>query len=89
MPSTQIDDGRTATQSWFNAGLRILYHEGTENYCPGCGQRHWVIGRLMAECAYCTTAIPLQSASSYGGSPRIVTSAGDPDEPTEWGIAYH
>jgi hypothetical protein len=27
--------------------------------CPGCGGRHWIIGRLLAECGRCAFALPL------------------------------
>lgn len=27
--------------------------------CPGCSRSHWYVGRMMAECAFCGTAIPL------------------------------
>lgn len=51
--------------------FRFLYYDGEENRCPGCGGKHWTIGRLMAECAYCETALPLQSAHGYGYTMRI------------------
>lgn len=40
-------------------GYVLLYHNDVENVCPGCGQRQWLIGGLMAECAFCSTALPL------------------------------
>ncbi|HJQ17082.1 MAG TPA: hypothetical protein VJ859_08770 [Allosphingosinicella sp.] len=54
-------------------GYNVLYREGELNFCPGCGRSHWYVGRLLAECAYCGTAVPLaeihlQSAS--GGHSR-------------------
>jgi hypothetical protein len=33
---------------------------------PGCGRTHWLIGRLSAECAFCSTALPLKDAGSQG-----------------------
>lgn len=41
-------------------GYQPLYH-GASTPCPGCGRHHWYVGRLMAECAFCTTAIPIRS----------------------------
>jgi hypothetical protein len=38
--------------------------------CPGCGRHQWIIGRLLAECAFCSTAVPLVDAQS--GSTVIV-----------------
>jgi hypothetical protein len=33
------------------------------NHCPGCGRTQWLIGRMSAECAFCSTALPLAEAS--------------------------
>ena len=57
-----------------NGGFRFVYYDGKENHCPGCGGRNWVIGRLMAECAHCETALPLQAAHGYGFTPRFHAS---------------
>jgi hypothetical protein len=27
--------------------------------CPGCGNTNWLIGRKVAECAFCELALPL------------------------------
>lgn len=54
-------------------GYAIVYREDQVNFCPGCGRSHWYIGRLMAECAYCGTALPLQDSqiqSNAGGHSR-------------------
>jgi hypothetical protein len=40
-------------------GYRVAYHTSYVNYCPGCGRTHWYIGRVSAECAFCSTALPL------------------------------
>lgn len=40
-------------------GYHAVYREHELNRCPGCGRSHWYIGRLLAECAFCATAIPL------------------------------
>ncbi len=34
-----------------------LYRPGT--VCPGCGNQQWEVGRNVAECAVCKTAVPL------------------------------
>lgn len=31
--------------------------------CPGCSKSHWHVGRMSAECAFCSTAIPLEAAN--------------------------
>ena len=54
-------------------GYTITYRDDQVNFCPGCGRSHWYIGRLLAECAYCGTAIPLsdtQIQSMAGGHSR-------------------
>lgn len=40
-------------------GYSAVYREHEINHCPGCGRTHWIIGRLTAECAFCSTAMPL------------------------------
>jgi hypothetical protein len=44
-------------------GYHAVYREHEVNHCPGCGRTHWIIGRVSAECAFCTTALPLAEAS--------------------------
>ena len=47
-----------------NGGYRFLYRQGATNYCPGCGHANWYIGRSAAECAFCTTVLPLAQRSA-------------------------
>lgn len=47
-------------------GYHAVYRTGETNRCPGCGRSHWLIGRLLAECAFCTTAMPLVEAGMHG-----------------------
>ena len=54
-------------------GYHIVYREHETNYCPGCGRTHWYIGRIMAECAFCGTALPLESAPLIAGGQIIRT----------------
>jgi hypothetical protein len=49
-----------------NRGYCIVYREDVVNHCPGCGRTHWYVGRTTAECGFCTTALPLQSATAFG-----------------------
>jgi len=49
-----------------NRGYHDVYHDGEINHCPGCGRTHWHIGRLSAECAFCSTALPLKEAFISG-----------------------
>jgi hypothetical protein len=56
-------------------GYHAVYHDGEVNHCPGCGRTHWLIGRLSAECAFCSTALPLREASNQG-APTVVFWSG-------------
>jgi hypothetical protein len=57
-------------------GYHAVYHDGEINHCPGCGRTHWLIGRLSAECAFCSTALPLKEASNHGPAPAVVFWSG-------------
>lgn len=55
------------TAGSFNPALRgyhAVYRENTVNHCPGCGRTHWMIGRMLAECGFCGTALPLSESYS-------------------------
>ncbi len=43
-------------------GFMPLYYAGENNHCPGCGGRHWHVGRISAQCARCDTALPIAMA---------------------------
>ncbi len=63
----------------FNPGSRgyhAVYRGGEVNHCPGCGRTHWIVGRMSAECAFCTTALPLQDALIHGPSATPVFWSG-------------
>lgn len=47
-------------------GYHAVYRENEVNHCPGCGRTHWLLGRQLAECAFCATALPLQEACRHG-----------------------
>lgn len=54
-------------------GYHAIYRESVVNHCPGCGRTHWLIGRLLAECAFCATALPLAESLSRGiGSSPVI-----------------
>lgn len=54
-------------------GYHIMYRSEGHNHCPGCGRSHWIVGRLMAECAFCGTALPLEAhGGGLGGQPRFI-----------------
>ena len=54
-------------------GYHIVYREAQVNHCPGCGHTHWYVGRTMAECAFCTTALPLESTALVAGGQIVRT----------------
>ena len=37
-----------------NRGYCVVYHEDEVNHCPGCGRTHWYVGRVSAECGFCS-----------------------------------
>ncbi len=47
-------------------GYCIVYRENQVNHCPGCGRTHWYVGRVSAECGFCSTALPLAEATTRG-----------------------
>lgn len=47
-------------------GYHVTYRADGSNICPGCGRRHWWVGRLSAECAFCTTALPIEGNARFG-----------------------
>ena len=49
-----------------HSGYRVSYRPHETNYCPGCGNSQWMIGRTTAECAFCNTALPLMAGASFG-----------------------
>ncbi len=54
-------------------GYHIVYREHQANHCPGCGNSQWYVGRSMAECAFCHTALPLEVAPLVAGGAIVRT----------------
>ncbi|MGF1550728.1 MAG: hypothetical protein ACFBQW_09440 [Sphingomonadaceae bacterium] len=52
-------------------GYHVVYREDAANHCPGCGRSNWYIGRSMAECAFCATALPLENTKHMGAKVRV------------------
>jgi hypothetical protein len=40
-------------------GYHAVYRLNEVNHCPGCGRTHWLLGRVLAECGFCATALPI------------------------------
>ncbi len=53
-------------------GYHAVYRENEVNHCPGCGRTHWYLGRVLAECAFCGTALPLQETHCSGQSATVI-----------------
>ena len=47
-------------------GYHAVYREDAVNHCPGCGRTHWYVGRSLAECGFCATALPLMDSYRQG-----------------------
>lgn len=56
-------------------GYHAAYKPGETNHCPGCGHTHWLVGRLSAECAFCSTALPF-SGEQIAGAPAVIFTRG-------------
>jgi hypothetical protein len=52
-------------------GFHAIYRAGEVNHCPGCGRVHWHIGRMLAECAFCSTAMPLEEQRTVSAA-RVI-----------------
>lgn len=57
-------------------GYHAVYRENETNNCPGCGRSHWIIGRRLAECAFCSTAIPLAGGLNQSEPAPVVIFRG-------------
>lgn len=67
------DRGGSLVPPTAQRGYHIVYRDHETNHCPGCGRMHWYIGRVMAECAFCGTALPLENAPLVAGGHIIRT----------------
>jgi len=68
-------------------GYHIVYREREANHCPGCGRTHWYIGRAMAECAFCTTALPLENSTTIAGGQMVRSIRRPSFDPAEHAFA--
>lgn len=68
-------------------GYHIVYREHQNNHCPGCGHSQWFVGRMVAECAFCHTALPLEAAPLMAGGHIVRTVRRSPVLPMEHAFA--
>lgn len=66
MLTAMIHPANDAAQSPIVRGYNVVYREQEVNHCPGCGRSHWYVGRLLAECGFCGTAIPMAESHLNG-----------------------
>ena len=66
-------DGREFAHNPAKRGYHAVYRQNETNHCPGCGRSHWLVGRVSAECGFCSTALPF--ASGEFGAARTVLVA--------------
>ena len=57
-------------------GYHAVYRENQVNHCPGCGRTHWYVGRTLAECGFCATAMPLSESFGQPTAPRVFHRSG-------------
>lgn len=57
-------------------GYHAVYRENQVNHCPGCGRTHWFVGRTLAECGFCATALPLAESFRRTPATRIFYRSG-------------
>jgi hypothetical protein len=62
-------------------GYHAVYRENEVNHCPGCGRTHWYVGRTLAECGFCATALP-HSESYRQPAEAIIVRRSRPSEPS-------
>lgn len=61
-------------------GYHAVYRENEVNHCPGCGRTHWYVGRTLAECGFCSTALPLAESFRHHASQAIITRRSKPHD---------
>ncbi|HEY0447252.1 MAG TPA: hypothetical protein VGD19_12445 [Allosphingosinicella sp.] len=69
MPTAIIQrQGESFPHNPATRGYHVVYRLHETNHCPGCARSSWIIGRALAECGFCGTAIPLSEVSTRGAS---------------------
>lgn len=64
----------TSSEAWkpYERGYHAVYREHEVNHCPGCGRTHWYVGRTLAECGFCATALPLSESFGQPSSAHVI-----------------
>lgn len=60
----------------------VINYDGPHTRCPGCSRSNWLIGRTLAECGFCATALPLiESSRNANATPAIIRHKNQQDLP--------
>jgi len=81
--ATSFSEMRTG-MDFSGRGYHVVYREHEVNHCPGCGRTHWIIGRMSAECAFCTTALPLAEATMRSHTAPVVIQHKNGAQASSW-----
>ena len=49
-------------------GARVPFRAGGVNRCTDCGSSQWLVGRRLAECGGCGSAVPLADVKFQGAN---------------------
>ena len=60
MSAAVLPFARPAAALAIRPQLVLTYSIGEPQRCPFCTGRHWLVGRALAECAFCGFALPLE-----------------------------
>jgi hypothetical protein len=64
-PEAMADPGAVGRPVPFHPAAQsvpAVYRFGEVNHCPGCGRVNWWVRNRTAECAFCSTALPLEQS---------------------------
>ena len=56
------DEARQFAHDPARRGYHAVYRQNEVNHCPGCGRSQWHVGRVSAECGFCSTALAFAGA---------------------------
>ncbi len=86
-PAKSRSIGRSVVQPAAR-GYHVMFRNGAQNMCPGCGGSNWHVGRVTAECAYCLTALPIQQQQGCEGVGLFSSRGSDgSDDGVEFAVA--
>lgn len=51
----------------------IPVYRGAEMQCPNCGRSHWLVGRMLTQCAFCADVVLMPTTGFIGASANRVS----------------